>query len=281
MVIGVTNQGLRSEVKDDLGPRIGVSWAPLKSGRTTLRASAGVFYDFLAQTTLEQSIRVDGTHEQELNIVNPAYPNPGTSAVLPPVNRYFLDPDLRAPRSTRFSGGIEQTLHASPTWSVRLNGLYAYTRTEDAWRGLNENALVNGVRPDSRFANVVDVVPDESARQHQLTLAWNIGLPPQPPGYEMPQWFMWKRFAFYGNYVVTSAYNNTDGDFLLPPGGTLSDQWGRSALDIPSRLTFQFISLQFKRTQISGTLNIDTRSKLTYVTAYCARVTGEPQSCST
>ena len=195
----------------DLGPRIGVSWAPLKSGRTTLRASAGVFYDFLAQTTLEQSIRVDGTHEQELNIVNPVYPNPGTGAVLPPVNRYFLDPDLRAPRNTRFSGGIEQTLHASPTWSVRLNGLYAYTRTEDAWRGLNENALVNGVRPDSRFANVVDVVPDASARQHQLTLAWNIGLPPQPPGYEMPRWFMWKRFAFYGNYVVTSAYNNTDG----------------------------------------------------------------------
>ena len=33
--------------------------------------------------------------------------------------------------------------------------------------------------PMQRFANVVDVVSDASARQHQLTLGWNIGLPPQ------------------------------------------------------------------------------------------------------
>src|SRR5205085_841748 len=62
----------------DLGPRVGVTWAPFKSGRTTLRASAGVFYDWLGQATLEQSIRVDGTHEQEQNIVNPSFPDPGT-----------------------------------------------------------------------------------------------------------------------------------------------------------------------------------------------------------
>ena len=252
--------GLRYETQahlgdwKDLGPRIGFTWAPFKTGRTALRGSAGIFYDWLGQNTYEQALRVDGTHEQELNIVNPSFPNAGTGGVVPPVNRYFLDPNLRSPRNVRFSSGVDQTFYSSPTWSVRANALYAYTRTEDAWRGVNENALVGGVRPSPQFANVVDVVSDASARQQQLTLGWNIGLPPQPPGNELPKWFLWRRFALYGNWMMTSAHNNTDGDFQLTPSGALADQWGRSALDIPSRLIFQFISLQLRRTQISGTV---------------------------
>ena len=239
----------------DLGPRVGFTWAPFKSGRTALRGSAGIFYDWLGQNTYEQILRLDGTHEQELNIVNPPYPNPGTAGIVPPVNHYVLDPNLSSPRNTRFSGGIEQTFYSSPTWSMRGNALYAYTRTEHAWRGLNENAPVDGIRPDPQLGNVVDVVSDASARQQQLTLGWNIGLPPQPPGNELPRWFMWKRFAVYGNYQMTSAHNNTDGDFFLPSSGTLAGEWGRSVLDIPSRFTFNFISLQIRRTQISGTVS--------------------------
>ena len=250
----------------DLGPRVGFTWAPFKNGRTALRGSAGIFYDWLGQNTYEQALRVDGTHEQELNIINPSFPNAGTGGAVPPVNRYFLDPNLRSPRNVRFSSGVDQTLYSSPTWSVRANALYAYTRTEDAWRGLNENTLSAGLRPDARFANVVDVVSDAGARLHQLTLGWNIGLPPQPPGNELPKWFVWKRFALFGNYAITSARNNSDGDFALPPGGTLADQWGRSVLDIPSRLTFNFISLQFRRTQISGSVNQQSGAPFTETT---------------
>jgi hypothetical protein len=266
--------GLRYEMQahmhdwTDLGPRIGFSWAPFKSGRTALRGSAGIFYDWLGQTTFEQALRVDGTHEQELNIVNPSFPNAGTGGVVPPVNRYFLDSNLRSPRNVRLSSGIDQTFYSSPTWSVRANALYAYTRTADSWRGLNENAPVAGLRPDPRFANVVDLVSDGSARQHQLTLGWNVGLPPQPPGNELPKWFMWKRFALYGNYVVMSAWNNSDGDFILPPGGTLVGQWGHSVLDIPSRLTFNFISLQIRRTQISGTVSQQSGTPFTETTGF-------------
>jgi len=153
--------GLRYETQahmsdwKDLGPRIGMTWAPFKSGRTALRGSAGIFYDWLGQNTYEQALRVDGTHEQELNIVNPSFPNPGTGGVVPPANRYFLDPNLRSPRNVRFSGGIDQTFYNSPTWSMRANALYAYTRTEDAWRGLNQNAPVAGLRPDPGFGQLV------------------------------------------------------------------------------------------------------------------------------
>ena len=70
--------GLRYEVQthvrdyNNLGPRFGMTWAPFKSGKTTFRGSAGIFYDWLNQNTLEQVIRVDGSHQQEVNLVNPS-----------------------------------------------------------------------------------------------------------------------------------------------------------------------------------------------------------------
>jgi hypothetical protein len=252
--------GVRYEVQQhgndwkDVGPRIGLTWAPFSSGSTSIRASAGVFYDFLSQATLEQVLRVDGSHEQELNIVNPSFPEPGDSRPLLPVNRYFLDRRVQSPRSTRFSTGVEHTFRQSRTFTVRGNVLYAYTRTAHAWRGVDENAPINGVRPDPGLANVVDVASDASARQHQLTVGWNIGLPPQPPGNETSKWFTWNRFALYGQETMTLAHNNTDGDFAVSPTGTLAEQWGRSILDVPSRLAFNVISMQIRRTQIVATL---------------------------
>ena len=43
-----------------------------------MRASAGVFYDWLASGTYEQTLRVDGFRQRDLNILNPLYPNVGT-----------------------------------------------------------------------------------------------------------------------------------------------------------------------------------------------------------
>ncbi len=270
----IISPGLRYELQvhlsdwKDLGPRIGATWAPFRSGRTALRASVGVFNDWLSQTTYEQVLRVDGVHEQELNIVNPAYPNAGAAGVTPLANRYFLDPNLRSPRNTRVSAGIDQGIYTSPSWVVRTNVLYAYTSSERLWRGLNLNAEATGVRPDPAFANVVDVVSDASARQHQLTLGWNVGLPPQPPGNEAPKLWNWKRFAVFGSYIITSAHNNTDGDFSVSPSGTLTDQRGRSALDLPSRLNFNFISLNLRRTTMQMSLNEQSGLPYTETTGF-------------
>ena len=57
-------------------PRFGVTWAPFASGQTTLRSSWGLFYDWLPTNTYEQTLRVDGFRQQEMDIVNPAYPDP-------------------------------------------------------------------------------------------------------------------------------------------------------------------------------------------------------------
>ena len=75
--------GIRYEAQTHLsdynnfGPRFGVTWSPGKSGKTTLRGSAGIFYDWLSTNTYEQTLRVDGFRQQEMNIINPSYPIPG------------------------------------------------------------------------------------------------------------------------------------------------------------------------------------------------------------
>src|SRR5207249_1747544 len=108
--------GVRYEVQthvrdsSNFGPRFGATWAPLKSGQTTLRASAGLLYDWLPSQTYEQALRVDGVHQQELNILNPSYPDPGDVGVVPRINRYVLGNDYRAPKITRISTGMDQTL---------------------------------------------------------------------------------------------------------------------------------------------------------------------------
>ena len=106
---------LQTHVNDraNVGPRFAVTWAPFKSGKTTLRGSTGIFYDWLDQFTYEQTLRVDGFRQRELDISNPAYPDPGTVGgvgVVPPVTRYLLAPDWQMPRNVRFTGAADQAI---------------------------------------------------------------------------------------------------------------------------------------------------------------------------
>ena len=77
--------GIRYEAQTHLsdynnfGPRFGATWSPGKSGKTTLRASAGVFYDWLSTGIYEQTLRVDGFRQREINVINPPYPIPSTA----------------------------------------------------------------------------------------------------------------------------------------------------------------------------------------------------------
>ena len=51
-----------------IGPRGGVTWAPFKGGKTTVRAGGGLFFDWFDAETYEQTLRVDGQHQPKLAI---------------------------------------------------------------------------------------------------------------------------------------------------------------------------------------------------------------------
>ena len=72
--------GVRQEFQTHIGglhlaPRGGIAWSPFKSGKTTIRAGGGIFYDWLDAQTYEQGVQLDGTHQQIETIMQPGYPD--------------------------------------------------------------------------------------------------------------------------------------------------------------------------------------------------------------
>ena len=232
------------------GPRIGATWAPFKNGKTTLRASWGIFYDWLTTNTYEQTIRIDGFRQQEINIANPSYPDaPLAIAGVTPADRYLLDPDLKHPRNSRVSAGVDYAF--SPR--LRVNATYRYVRGEGLFRGLNVNAPADGVRPLPQFANVIQVVGDARMRQH----VWNFGgqtNPPQQQGRTAPMWDF-RRFNFFGNYSLAWSENNTDGPFSVPASGSPDGEWGNAFSHAKHRFQGGFASQAFRDVGININVN--------------------------
>ena len=254
---------LQTHVHDysDLGPRFGMTWAPFKSGSTTLRGSAGVFNDWLATRTYEQALRVDGVRQQELNILNPSYPDPSNAGIVPPINRYVLGSDYRAPKIARVSAGVDQTLFKV----VRIAGTYSDQRGSRLSRGLNLNIPVGGVRPDAALGNVIDVISDAASRQHQLQFDASVNPGALLPAFNGPR-ISWKRTTVFANYTLAMLKNNTDGPFSIPAAGGLAAEWGPAATDVRHRLNFNFNNQIIRNVLVSLNLNMNTGPAYTLLT---------------
>lgn len=244
--------------KLNFAPRAGFTWAPFKSGKTTLRGSWGMFYDWLPLGTYSQTILVDGFRQRELNISNPSYPDPGDlgSGTSRATNRYLLADDRAMAYSQRLSAGIAQVISRR----INTNVLYSYGYRYELLVGRNLNAPVNGVRPDPTFANVVLASSDGKGRQHNVNLSLNLNLSPMggPAGGGAPAQgviampgggvmmfaggpgptsgagplFVWNRgLSVSGFYTYGQNYDNTDGAFAIPATLDLEAEWGPAAFD--------------------------------------------------
>lgn len=255
--------GLRYEVQThlrdfaSLGPRFGFTWAPFKSGKTSVRASWGIFYDWLSTGVYEQALRVDGFRQQELSILNPSYPNPGAIGSLSVGNRYLIDPNLDMPRNQRLSAGVDQQIGRQ----ARLSATYSYTQVTRSFRGENLNAPVNGVRPDSAFNNVIRAVSDGEARTHQLIASgsWSFAAPSAALQRER---FNLRRGSINGSYFWNNSRNNTDGAFQPPATGDINDEWGPSFGDVHHRVNIGLNSQALRNLNVS--LNLTAASGSPY-----------------
>jgi hypothetical protein len=221
-------------------PRFGLTWSPRANGTTTLRASAGLFHGFLPPQLYEQTLRVNGETQREFIIRNPSYPDPGTEGSLSSTNKYLLG-DFNLQRNVRYAAGIDQVL--SPR--VRFNVLYNWIHLQQQPRGENLNPLVNGVRLDPNYGNVIAVVTDTEIRRHEVFVNSTISLAAPSPALQQAR-FNWRRLNAQAGYTFIGAQNNSAGAFTPPPTGSVEDDWGPGPQDAPYRFNIVATGTQLR-----------------------------------
>lgn len=257
--------GLRYEAqthvpaRDNVAPRMGITWAPFKSGKTTLRASVGVFYDWLGTGTYQQTLQVDGFRQQEVNIVDPSYPDPGPLTGASPTNRYLLAGNLVLPRTTRVSLGFNENFNARVSAGV----VYAYNRQTGVLVGDNLNAPVDGIRPDPAFANVIEAAPDGRGVQYTINSNFSMNLSPIGILPSQVKWIDWRRgLRLNVNHTLGWSYNDSDGAFS-PPATDLADEWGPAPGDVRNRVYLSLSSNFFRNLTINAGVQASSAPPLT------------------
>jgi hypothetical protein len=232
-------------------PRFGLTWAPFKSGRTTVRASAGTFHGWLTTDILQQAIRLDGTHQRQVIINDPTYPDPGldTGLVVPPT-KYVIG-KYQLVQNIRYSAGVEQAL----TPRIRVSVLYTYWHMKQNPRGENLNPLIDGVRPDPNFGNIVSTVTDGQIRRHDVFVNYSINLAPPGPAANGAL-FNWRRMTVNGGYARLRPMRNSIGPFDVPASGTLDTEWGPGPASTRYAFFSSLTSTQLRNVVVNLSLNV-------------------------
>ncbi len=199
-----------------------------------MRAGGGIFYDWLDVDTYEQTLRVDGVHQQDAVVRNPGFPNPfsgGSSQEVLPPSKYALADDLVSPKRTMVNVGISQQLSPVLNANVSLNHSVGTNR----FRGLNVNApFADGSRPDPSLGNVTQVESTAHFRGDSLNAGLNLNIPS-------------RRTVLFANYTWLHQRNDADGPFSLP-ADNYSDagEWGPVA-GVPHHVFSGMVNTAFRR----------------------------------
>lgn len=221
--------GVRQEIQTqvasrfNLAPRAAFTWNATR--KTTVRGGYGIFYDWYDSNLLEQTIRVDGTHQIDVVIQNPSYPVSDTTGTRLPAS-LIRAADLNQPIIHQASVGFERPLAG---WAD-LRADYMWTRGYNALRSINANAPVNGVRPDPTVGNISEIQSTGKRASDRVTVALNMR-------------YMPRRMLGMVMYQLGSQRNFADSALSLPSDSNNPDaDWGPSAQDVRHRVFFNFNS---------------------------------------
>jgi hypothetical protein len=244
-------QEFQSQLSDgqNLAPRFGLTWSPDKAGTVTVRAGAGLFYDWFDAGTYEQTLRVNGQRQSDLVVLNPGFPNPfsaGAAILLPP-GRIQSDPFMRMPSVAMASIGVETRLFKK----FRLDTNYRFERGWHLLRGRNINAPLPGFgRPSPAEGNIIQIESSASSTTHRMML------------HLAPQALSSKLF-WTVMYMYSSVTSDTDGPLSLP-----ADNYNLRAERGPAPMDLRYYFAAFLNRQLfkglAFGLNFTANSALPY-----------------
>jgi len=219
--------GLRQEIQTQvasrwhLAPRAAFTWNATRT--TTVRGGYGIFYDWFDAGIYEQTIRVDGNHQVDVIVQNPAFPvSESAGMTLPP--SVIRAGSIGQPIIQQASFGLEKPL--TPWMDFRTD--YMWTRGHNTLRSVNVNAPVNGVRPDPAFGNITEIQSTGKRASDRLTVAVNARYIP-------------RRILGMVMYQLSGTRNVADSPTMVPSDSTNPDaDWGPAAQDVRHRIFFNF-----------------------------------------
>ncbi len=227
--------GLRYENQTNIGdstnfaPRASIAWSPDsrngRTGKTVVRAGAGIFYDRFAESYTLQSIRFNGSTQQQYIVSNPDFfPTVPSAAELAagavPQAVYRIAGDLRVPYMFQSSLGVERSLPGHTTLAVN----WVRSRSMNVLRTRNINAPLpdSGLRP---YGAENLFLYEATGRMNQNQIITNLSTRFN------------SRVMLFGFYAYGHANSDADRGASLPANQyDLSGEWGRSQMDVRHRM---------------------------------------------
>jgi hypothetical protein len=217
-------QEMQSFVSDHLNvmPRVGFTWNPGGS-RTALRGGYGIFHDWYEASLHDQTIRVDGTLQRDLLILDPGFPDPtgGALAEVVPGGRVQAAPDLKLPLVQQASIGVDRPIGQFLT----LQTSYQWQRGQNQLRSRNINAPDDfGIRPDPTAGTITQIESTGRTASDRFQVSANYRVPP-------------RNLFFNVGYTLASVRNHANNATSLPANSYDPDaEWGPASQDIRHRV---------------------------------------------
>jgi hypothetical protein len=213
---------------NNVSPRGSIAFAPGSSGRTVVRAGAGLFYDRSGPGPIQDLLKYDGMRLLRYVVTDPGYPSAFSASspigVEPPGVVRFA-PDIVIPFSFQYSASIERQLRKGTSASVTYTG----TRGVDQFRSRDINAPLPPLylsRPDPAYGVVREIESAGQARTNSVQFTVKGQFAPRSTGSVQYTW--------------SKAMNDTSGVNWQPPNGyDLSLEYARA--DFDQRHRFDFI----------------------------------------
>jgi hypothetical protein len=205
---------------NNVAPRASFAFMPDQSGRTVIRGGAGIFYDRTGPGPIQDLMRFDGEHLQQVVLVDPGYPDPlapGQTLASEPSNVVVLAPDVTIPYALHYSLGLERQLAPKTTLALTFVGSRGYHQFRS--RDLNAPAPPTFLeRPDPARGVVREIESAGTMRTGSL----EVTLRGQ----------MTKTLNGTAQYSYGRSYNDTSGIGWMPPNNyDLSQEYGPADWD--------------------------------------------------
>lgn len=155
--------------KDNLQPRIGVSWNVLGKDSTVVRAGYGLYFDRFYQLLFSDGV-INPPYAVSTSATNVTYRlgqpfpiNAGLGTI------YILDQNIKNPLTQRFNFAVEQRIDRDTSITVAYVG--ARSRDLFRWQEINAEGLITQPqRPDARFADMRYVTNSSKSRYDSLQI---------------------------------------------------------------------------------------------------------------